>query len=70
MSVNPNEKINDDHSATLALNDLCGGGKTLLPLTQKTGNEGPRFTEDCVTVTWKRHCTSNPSGFKAYEHNR
>lgn len=38
-------------SATLAVDDLCGGGETSLPLTQKTGKERHQLTEDCVTVT-------------------
>lgn len=55
-------------SATLAVDDLCGGGETPLPLTQKTGKERhqkkPRGLCDCHM---KSPCTLNPPGLEAHE---
>lgn len=53
-------------SATLAVDDLCGGGETSLPLTQKTG-KAPSVNRDCHM---KSPCTLNPPGFEAYERVR
>lgn len=54
-------------SATLAVDDLCGGGETSLPLTQKTGKERHQKNRGLCDCHMKSPCTLNPPGFEAHE---